>query len=189
MRKGCFPRIASPYVRPDGSRWRPEDGPTLKNLNFPLRKTSIFEKTHFCIRRRLEATRRGLGKWVHRSGLRSKKACNFKGFLKHMFEASRSAEGPPRMAAGPIHSIFSGFRATSRIASYLQCKRLRGLIIPCKNQGILFRESSAEGRSEDGAFSSSWGVPWGPRRSPKEVLKIRGSHQSGRQLESLRGVP
>ena len=33
----------------------------------------------------------------------------------------------------------------------LQCKTPRGLIIPCKNAGILFRESSAEERSDDGA--------------------------------------
>ena len=38
-----------------------------------------------------------------------------------------------------------------RIASFLQCKTPRGLIIPCKNAGILFRESSAEERSDDGA--------------------------------------
>ena len=38
-----------------------------------------------------------------------------------------------------------------RIASFLQCKTSRGLIIPCKNAGILFRESSAEERSDDGA--------------------------------------
>ena len=122
---------------------------------------------------------------MHRSGLHSKKPCNFKGVVKQFFEASRSAEGAPQMAAGPNHSIFSGFRATSRIASYLQCKRPRGLIIPCKNEGILFRESTAEGRREDGAFSPFWGVPWGPPRPPKEVLKIRGGHRSGRQLESL----
>jgi len=89
------------------------------------------------------------------------------------------------MAAGPNHSIFLGSCATSRIAAYLQCKRPRGVIIPCKNEGILFRESSAEGRREDGAFSPSWEVPWGPPRPPKGVLKIRGGHRSSRQLESL----
>ena len=39
----------------------------------------------------------------------------------------------------------------SRIAAFLQGGRPRGLIIPCKNAGILFRESSAEERSDDGA--------------------------------------
>ena len=38
-----------------------------------------------------------------------------------------------------------------RIASFLNCKTPRGRIIPCKNAGILFRESSAEERSDDGA--------------------------------------
>ena len=47
------------------------------------------------------------------------------------------------MAPGPL--------ATSRIAAFLQGRRPRGLIIPCKNAGILFRASSAEGRSDDGA--------------------------------------
>ena len=95
------------------------------------------------------------------------------------------------MAAGPNRLIFSGFFATPRIASFLQCKTPRGLIIPCKNEGILFRESTAEGRREDGAFSPFVGVPWGPQSPPKEVLKIRGEHQSSRELESLHfnGVP
>ena len=114
-----------------------------------------------------------------------KKPLTSKASLKKLFSDSRSAEGAPQMAAGPNHSIFSGFRATSRIASYLQCKTPRGVIIPCKNEGILFRESTAEGRREDGAFSPFWGVPWGPPRPPKEVLKIRGGHRSSRQLESL----
>ena len=139
----------------------------------------------FCIRRRLEGTRRGLEEWVHRSGLHSKKLVISKASLKTNFEASRSAEGAPQMAAGPNHSIFSGFRATSRIASYLQCKRPRGLIILFKNEGILFRESTAEGRREHRPFSPFWKVPWGPPRPPKEVLKIRGGHRSSRQLESL----
>ena len=133
----------------------------------------------------LGATRRGQGQWVHSSGVHSKKVCNFKDFLEKFFEASRSTEGALQMAAGPNHSIFRGSRATARIASYLQCRRPRGGIIPCKNEGILCRETSAERRSEDGAFSPSWGVPWGPQRPPKEVLKIRGGHRSSRQLESL----
>ena len=106
-------------------------------------------------------------------------------YAQKLFEASRSTEGALQMAAGPNHSIFTGSRATARIASYLQCRRPRGGIIPYKNEGILFREASAERRSEDGTFSPSWGVPWGPPRPPKEVLKIRGGHQSSRQLESL----
>ena len=106
-------------------------------------------------------------------------------FLKKLFSDSRSAEGATQMAASPNHSIFRGSCATARIASYLKCRRLRVGIIPCKNEGILCREASAERRSEDGAFSPSREVPWGPPRSPKEVLKIRGGHQSSRQLESL----
>ena len=73
----------------------------------------------------------------------------------------------------------------------IQLIALQNNDIPYKNAGILFWEASAEGRSEDGAFAPSWGVPWGPPRPPKEVLKIRGGHQSSRQLESLHfyGVP
>ena len=114
-----------------------------------------------------------------------KKPLTQEAFLKKLFSDSRSAEGATQMAASPNHSIFRGSCATARIASYLQCRRPRGGIIPCKNEGILCRETSAERRSEDGAFSPSWGVPWGPPRPPKEVLKIRGGHQSSRQLESL----
>ena len=80
------------------------------------------------------------------------------------------------MAAGPNHSIFTGSRATARVASFLQGRRPRGGIIPNKNEGILFRDTSAERRSEDGTFSLSWGVPWGPPRPPNAVLKIRGGH-------------
>ena len=108
-----------------------------------------------------------------------------KALWKMLVEASRSTEGALQMAASPNHSIFKGSCATARIASYLQCRRPRGGIIPGKNEGILCREASAERRSEDGAFSPSWGVPWGPPRPPKEVLKIRGGHQSRRQLESV----
>ena len=114
-----------------------------------------------------------------------KKPLTSKASLKKLFSDSRSPEGAPQMAAGPNHSIFSGFRATSRIAAYLQCKTHRGLIIPCKNEGILFRESTAEGRREDGAFSPFVGVSWGLQSPPKEVLKIRGGPRSSRQLESL----
>ena len=159
----------------------PRNAPDLINIVV----SAFFEKKLFCIRRRLEATRRGLGKWVHRSGLHSKKPCNFKGVVKKFFEASRSAEGAPQMAAGPNHSIFTGSRATARIPSFLQGRRPRGGILPYKNEGILFRDTTAERRSEDGTFSLSWGVPWGPRRPPKEVWKIRGGHPNSRQLESL----
>ena len=38
----------------------------------------------------------------------------------------------------------------ARCTAFLQCKTPRGLIIPCKNEGILFRESTAEERREDG---------------------------------------
>ena len=134
-----------------------------------------------------------------------KKPCNFEGFVKNAFEASRSTEGAPQMAAGPNHLIFLGFRATSRIASYLCCKRLRGLIIPCKNAGILFRESSAEERSDDGAekrekreerrekmaASSIPCISTVSRGHLKEVMKIRWGHRNSRKLESLHfyGVP
>ena len=99
--------------------------------------------------------------------------------------------GCPQDGRRPESFHFLCFFATSRIAAYLQCKRPRTLIIPCKNEGILFRESTAEGRRKDGAFSPFVGVPWGPPRPPKEVLKIRGGHQNSRELESLHsyGVP
>ena len=77
------------------------------------------------------------------------------------------------MAASPNHSIFTGSRATARIASCLQCRRLRGGIIPCENEGILFRDTSAVRRSEYGTFSFSWGAPRGRPRPAKKVLKIR----------------
>ena len=66
----------------------------------------------------------------------------------------------------------------SRVDAFLQGGRPRGLIIPCKNAGILFRESSAEERSDDGAEKREkrenghqldslhfYGVPWPPQRS------------------------
>ena len=58
-------------------------------------------------------------------------------------------------------------------------------MIACKNEGALFRESTAEGRREDGAFSPFVGVPWGPQSPPKEVLEIRRGPRSSRHLESL----
>ena len=101
------------------------------------------------------------------------------------------AQSAQSRAAGQIACIFTGSRATARFTDFLQGRRLQGGIIPGKNEGILFRESTANGRREDGAFSLFVGVPWGPPRPPKEVLKIRGGHQSSRELESLHfnGVP
>ena len=107
-----------------------------------------------------------------------------KALWKEFFQASRSTEGALQMAAGPKHSIFTGSRATARIASYLQCRRPRGGMLLSKHEGILCREASAERGSEDGTLPRSWGSPWGPPRPPKEVLKIRGGHPSSHQLES-----
>ena len=97
----------------------------------------------------------------------------------------------PVEASRPDSLHFLMVFSKARIPSFLQGRRPRGLIIPCKNEGILFRESTAEGRREDGAISPFVGVPWGPQSPPKEVLKIRGEHQSSRELESLHfnGVP
>ena len=89
------------------------------------------------------------------------------------------------MAAGQNPYIFSGPCATARSIDLFQGRRPRGGTIPNKNAGILFRESSAEGRNEDGTLSLSWGIPWGQPRPPKEVLKIRGGHQNSRQFEAL----
>ena len=107
-----------------------------------------------------------------------------KALWKQFFEVSRSTEGATQMAASPNHFIFTGSRATARIASYLQCTRARGGIIPYKDEGILCRVTSDDRMSEHGAFSPSWGVLWCPQRPQAKVLKIRGGHQSGRQLES-----
>ena len=96
-----------------------------------------------------------------------KKASNLRRFFEKLFSDSRSAEGATQMAASPNHSIFTGSRATARIASYLQCRRPRGGINCFKKEGILCRETSAERRSEDGAFSLSWGTSWGSPRHPK----------------------
>ena len=60
--EGVFPKD-SMTLGP--SRWlavAARGRPDPPKPQFSLRKTSIFEKTLFCIRRRLEATRRGLGK-------------------------------------------------------------------------------------------------------------------------------
>ena len=89
-------------------------------------------------------------------------------------EGGQPFSTPCRPGLGPL--------ATSRIAAFLQGGRPRGLIIPCKNAGILFRESSAEERSDDGAEKREkrkekrenghqldslhfYGVPWPPQRS------------------------
>ena len=82
---------------------------------------------------------------------------------------------PPRWPQARIIPFFRA-RATARIASYLQCRRPRGAITSCDNDGILFRDTSAERRSADGTFSPSWEVPWGPPSPPKEVLKFRGRY-------------
>ena len=111
--------------------------------------------------------------------------------MKSCFRLRGSPEGGPSMAAGQNHSIFTVCRATARIAAFLRGRRPRGHRIHCKYEDVLFCDSSAEGRSEDGAFSPSWGVPWGPPRPPKQFEQIRGGHQDGHQLESLHfyGVP
>ena len=86
-----------------------------------------------------------------------------------------------------------------RIASILQCKAPRGLIIPCKSEGILFRESSAEERSDDGAkkrekreerrekiaTSSIPCISTMCRGHLKEVMKILWGHRNSLKLESL----
>ena len=97
----------------------------------------------------------------------------------------------PVEASRPDSPHFLMVFSKARIPSFLQGRRPRGGIIPGKNAGILFGDSTAEGRREDGAISPFVGVPWGPPRPPKEVLKIRGGHQSSRELESLHfnGVP
>ena len=103
------------------------------------------------------------------------------------------------MAAGQNHCIFSGPRATARLTAYLQDGRPRGGIIPCKYAGILFRESSAEERSDDGAekrekreerrekmaTSSIPCISTVSRGHLKEVMKIRWGHRNSRKLESL----
>ena len=94
-----------------------------------------------------------------------KKLVTSKALWKKLFEASRSPEGAPQMAAGPNHFIFRGSRATARIASYLQCRSPRGGIIPCKYEGILFRESSAEERRR--IVLPFLGSPLGPAKPPK----------------------
>ena len=115
----------------------------------------------------------------------SKKACKFKSVVKKnllSFDVNRGCHPDSRK---PGSLDFLRFFATSLIASYLQCKRPRGLIIPCKNEGILLRESNAAGRREDGAFSPFVRVPWGPQSPPKESLKIREGLRSSRRLDSL----
>ena len=90
-------------------------------------------------------------------------------------------------------------------AAFLQGRRPRGLMIPCKNAGILFRASSAEGRSDDGAekrekreerrekiaASSILCISMVSRGHLKEVMKIRRGHRNCSKLESLHfyGVP
>ena len=89
--------------------------------------------------------------------------------LQKLCSDSTSPEDAPSMAAGPNHIIFKGSRARARIASYLQCRRLRRGIIPCKDEGILCIETSAERRSDDGAFSPSC-PPLGARQCHQKKL-------------------
>ena len=101
------------------------------------------------------------------------------------------------MAPGPL--------AKFRIVAFLEGRKPRGLIVPCKNAGILFRESSAEEMSDDGAekrekreerrekmaTSSIPCISTVSRGHLKEVMKIRWGHRNSRKLESLHfyGVP
>ena len=118
------------------------------------------------------------------------KTCSKKSFsLRKLFEKQFSNSWVDRRCRHDgrrsNHCIFTVSRATARIAAYLQCRRARGHIIHCKNAVILCRVTSADRRSEHGAFSPSWGLLWCPQRPQEKVLKIRGPHQSSRQLESL----
>ena len=86
-----------------------------------------------------------------------------------------------------------------RFASFLQCQTPRGLIIPCKNERILFRESSAEERSDDEAKKREKGeerrekiatssipcISTMCRGHLKEVMKILSGHRNSLKLESL----
>ena len=116
----------------------------------------------------------------------------------------RSQKRPPEIPKLTDSRVFLA-PGPPRIASFLQCKTPRGLIIPCKNAGILFRESSAEERSDDGAekrekreerrekmaTSSIPCISTVSRGHLKEVMKIRWGHRNSRKLESLHfyGVP
>ena len=125
--------------------------------------------------------RRGQGEKIHAS----KKAYKFKRIVKKVFGSFDVTRGGLQDGRRTESLHFIRFFATSRFASFLQCKRPRKLIIPCKNERILCRESTTEGKRKNGAFSPFVRVPWGPQRPPKEVLKIRGGLRSSRQLDSL----
>ena len=131
------------------SRWRPAGDKggmftgqlgdlTLQILVFLARKHAFFKETLFCIRRwsgscleassgRLEATPRGQGKWVHRSGFHSKKPCNFKSFVEKVFSGfevdpgcSPDGRRPESFHVytapcdGPNRFIFTGWEASGR---------------------------------------------------------------------------
>ena len=57
------------------------------------------------------------------------------------------------MAASPNHFIFTGSRATARIASYLQCRRAQAGIINCKYAGTLCHMTSAGWKERRRSFS------------------------------------
>ena len=95
------------------------------------------------------------------------------------------------MNASPIDCIFTVSRATARTTAYLRCRRARGHRFHCKYAVVLFGGRARARRSVHGTFSASWrllGCSQGPQ---EKVLKIRGGHQDGHQLESLHfyGVP
>ena len=111
----------------------------------------------------------------------------------------------PVEGSRPDSLHFNGVPCAARIPAFLQGRRPRGGIIPGKNAGILFRESSAEERSDDGAekrekreerrekmaTSSIPCISTVSRGHLKEVMKIRWGHRNSRKLESLHfyGVP
>ena len=114
-----------------------------------------------------------------------KKGSKFKKSKKKFFGASRSPEGVPQMTASPIDCIFTMPRATARLIAFLQGGRAQGAIIHCKNAVDLFCGRPRARRSQYGTFSPPWRLLGCPKRPQEKVLKIRGGHQDGRQLDSL----
>ena len=114
-----------------------------------------------------------------------KKLLTSKDVLNKFFEASRPTEGAPQMAASPIDCIFTMPRATARSTAYLQRGRAQGAVPPCKYAVDLFCGRPRARRSQDGTFSPPWRLLGCPKRPQEKVLKIRGGHQDGRQLDSL----
>ena len=131
VRKGCYSRMPlniRVQMARGGSLEATKGGCSLRSLaNRPskthdfLQKTSIFGKPLFCIQRWLGYL--FWTSWGHPDGARGrnctpqKKLVISKASQNKFFEASRSVEGAPQMAASPKRSITSGFRATSRNAS------------------------------------------------------------------------